>query len=44
MSVEIKIYFRFPLCAVFSEFSALKKVFRLLNFKRKSMFTQCPRA
>ena len=47
MSVEIKIYFRFPLCSassVFSEFSALKKEFRLLNFKPNSMFTQYPRA
>ena len=52
MKVEIKIYFRFPLCSAsafsefseFSEFSALKKVFRLLDSKPKSMFTQYPRA
>ena len=44
MKVEIKIYFRFLLCSVFSEFSALKTVFRLLNFQPNSALTPYTRA
>ena len=47
MIVEIKIYFRLPLpsaSSVFSEFSALKTVFRLLNFQLNSALTPYPRA
>ena len=47
MKVEIKIYFRLPrpsASSVFSEFSALKTEFRLLNFQPISALTHYPRA
>ena len=47
MKVEIKIYFRFSLpsaSSVFSDFSALKTVFRLLNFQLNSALTPYPQA
>ena len=45
MKVEIKIYFRLPLpsaSSMFSEFSALKTKFRLLNFQPISAVTHYP--